>query len=438
MEVGIVAICFIAIAYDLNKNRNLCSPLVLFCGLWGFITILGALQLFGFSGYSEEAIVSVFLGVTGFAVGSILASHISFENRLIKRLSGGKVANYLRCLTNNSINMLYLKVLLSFVGVGVVFSLIYSLYQLANGVSYVDIRGAFLGYTDVSSFYLRLLVFFNSYFVGPALTALLPIALVFRFKGINIAFSHAVLLCLLGNMISSGGRITIIYALLQALACFFLFKVRVTKKLAIQIGLVFLLCLTAVITLTMLRSSGGIVLSTYSYFTAPLGILSRLISMVEDSGFQSFGAAFVYPLFYIANTVSDLINLEIPFLKQLVYYVALPQDTWFSGIIPGRTFNAFASLFYFFYLDYRMIGILALSGVFGAFVSIVFNKATRINDNKAIANYLLMIQPIVGSFIIWYLGGTKFWLSVVLFGLAYFDWAKINPFKLSKKKQGLL
>ena len=63
---------------------------------------------------------------------------------------------------------------------------------------------------------------FVTYFCGPAMTVLIPIAIVFLFKKQHKKFSLIVFLCALADIISSGGRIQIIYIVSQLIAAFLL------------------------------------------------------------------------------------------------------------------------------------------------------------------------------------------------------------------------
>ena len=80
--------------------------------------------------------------------------------------------------------------------------------------------------------------------------------------------------------------------------------------------------------------------------------------------------------------------------------ISLPQDNYISIGWQARA-NAFATMFYFFYLDFRYLGVFAESLIFG-FVSGFIELRTYINENmKTIAFYLLLSQAVFKSFIRW-------------------------------------
>lgn len=84
----------------------------------------------------------------------------------------------------------------------------------------MEVRGSRLGYNDEQAFSNPIVGLFVTYFCGPAMTVLIPIAIVFLFKKQHKKFSLIVFLCALADIISSGGRIQIIYIVSQLIAAF--------------------------------------------------------------------------------------------------------------------------------------------------------------------------------------------------------------------------
>ncbi|WP_404841592.1 hypothetical protein [Bifidobacterium pseudocatenulatum] len=170
--------------------------------------------------------------------------------------------------------------------------------------------------------------------------------------------------------------------------------------------------------LTSLRTSQNFLQAIYAYFTLPVGLFSYYTSIVDVNNFESFGAATFYPLFYVLASVISFFGAKTSFLDNLIYYVGLPQETWTSTLFPTGSYNAFCSLFYFFYLDFRIIGIVLFSLLYGFISGYVYKKQrTRTNDTWFIF-YLLILRTIVGSFMIFQLGNTKFFVSLFIFGIA--------------------
>ena len=396
------------ILVDQLIHRNICSPITVFCGLWAAIALLASLRLFGFSGFDENAIKLVLLGVLGFGAGCLLveAAHSgSTENRVIDaniRLDGP------------SFNMRLLRVILLLVCIGQLISLLTTLASLSQGATYVDVRGARLGYSDEQYFSNPIVSAYVNYFCGPALSMLTPVAIILWFAGAHRKFCGVVLLCTVSGVVSSGGRITLVYLAIQLVAALLFFRVKISAKarrwvfIAVAVGAV------AVAGLTAVRSKTSFLESAYSYFAVPIGLLSSFTEYVDATGFESFVGAFLYPLFYVANAVTSAFGTEIKYLGELVYYVGLPQETWIGGMFPGRPYNAFASLFYYFYLDLREPGVIIFSFAYGVMMASVYRKSFIERSTTWMVWYLLALQSMFGSFIIWQFGGTKFFVSLLL------------------------
>ena len=404
----LIPIAALLILVDQAIHRNLCSPITFFSGLWAIIALLASLQLFGFAGYSEDAIFIVLLGIIGFGAGCLLAE--AAYSRIGSKLPNTRE----RQIAAPHFNMPMLRSILILVCVGQAVSLFTALLSFAQGASYVDIRGARLGYSDDQFFSNPIISVYVNYFCGPALTMLIPVSITLWFSGRHRRFCILVLLCALAGVVSSGGRITLVYAAIQLVAALLYFKVDIPAKVKNRVLVAIALGLVAVIILTLTRSGTSFLESAYSYFTIPVGLLSTFSEYVDATGFQSFGGAFLYPLFYVANAVTQLFGIEIDYLVDLVSYVALPQETWVGGLFPGRSYNAFSSIFYFFYLDFREPGVFALSLVYGVLMSIAYRKSYYERSAAWFVWYLLALQSIFGSFIIWQLGSTKFFVTLFL------------------------
>lgn len=408
---------------DIHRYRNICSPTVVFCCLWIVIVALASLGLFGFSGYTNKALLSVTCGVIGFGLGGLImtrlldrrARDVGRGEKACTQLEGGRAGG--ACVINA--RLLYL--ILCLVCVGEALSLISTLQALSQGANYVQVRGAQLGYSDGQAINTnQLLLTYQTYFCGPALTALVPIAVTNWFERKRPKFCIAVLLCLVASVVASGGRIALIYAIGQLVVALVFYGNQITRRTKRVLLIVVGFAAFGVIALTFLRSSTSLLYSVYSYLTVPMGLLSHFIEVVDEAGFHSFGASFLYPFFYLANAATRLLGMGSSFLGDLVYYVALPQETWVQGLFPERVYNAFATMFYYLYLDFGTIGIPILTGLFGAFLTFVFRKTFLKNSRAAFLWYLLLFRTLLGSFMIWQLGNTKFFLSMFIFAAILF------------------
>lgn len=80
--------------------------------------------------------------------------------------------------------------------------------------------------------------------------------------------------------------------------------------------------------------------------------------------------------------------------------VNLPQNNWITIFYnPISRYNAFCSALYYFYMDFRWIGIIVLPIAFGLIINNIFNLLRNTKDKKSLFLYLLIVQMLVLSFI---------------------------------------
>lgn len=152
------------------------------------------------------------------------------------------------------------------------------------------------------------------------------------------------------NTVSSGGRIQIIYIALQLIAAFLYYRRAISTKTKRTVTIAVIAGILALFILTSLRTNQNFSQSIYTYFTLPVGLFSYYTSIIDINNFESFGAATFYPLFYVLASVASFFGAKTSFLDNLIYYVGLPQETWTSTLFPTGSYNAFCSLFYFFFI----------------------------------------------------------------------------------------
>lgn len=413
-----ITLFILCIAIDLLIHRDPLSPVCLFCSLWVVISTLSSLSLFGFTGYSDRTMILFGIGVLAFVAGAFPASLMAPKSHNLHEAKAADSAISADLDAQLRLDYKPLKLLLLVVCIGTAFSLYYTLRMLSSGASIGDVRMGLLGYSDEVTITNPVVYGFVTYICGPIKTVLLPLSIIYIVNGRHLGFSIVTLLNILAGVASSGGRITILYAIIQAVAVIRYYGISISRKTKRRIIALVALGIALIAFLTLARGSSSILYSIYSYFSVPFAIFSRCTDVVDNAGFHSYGASFLYPLFYVINALSSFLGVDSSFLSDLVYYVGYPQDTWFAGVFPSGVFNAFSSLFYFFYMDFRESGIVLFSAVFGAIAGFIYSRAMRWRDSRFFLWYLLMTQAIFGSFMIWQLGNTKFFLSMfILFAL---------------------
>lgn len=404
------SISFACLSLGYITHRNVINPQFIFVSLWSAIIFLGSLQLYGFTGFHDKVILIVMLGILAYTIGSVVCS------TLTERISSQN-AHFHRRLDDISelhINKTFLNICTLSVCISSLISFLNASKMFINGSTYTEVRGGMLGYTDKQFISNPYLSAFMNYVAGPMLTALLPLAVLFAFNRVYKKHMIAIFICLIANTLSSGGRITILYVLLFIIVTFNYYEISLPKRIKRKIPLIAIASIILVILITSLRTSRKILESIYVYFTIPLGLLNHYTNLLDQTNFYSYGGAFFYPITYIINSFNTTFGIDNNAINEIVQYVNMPQDKWVSTIYSSGSYNAFSTLYYYFYMDFRYIGVLLFSFLFGMICEFIYFKAWVQRNTNFTPPHLLFLQAVFGSFIIWQLGNTKLVLSLVI------------------------
>lgn len=406
--IGLGVIFFI-ILFDFWRNKNIFSPVFMFSSLFLLILSLALLKLNNIREYTDKSIYTIELGVIFFAIGALFI-HVLFD--IVK--SEKKNKSLVKIEKKFEVNWIIIKVLTVLMIVGTVLTLNNALGILASGENYAQVRNGILGYDGGESMIanpvLRGLV---NYISGPAMTALIPIAIYYFVKREHKIFTSLVFINLLISVFATGGRIILVYTAIQFMAVIVYSKIKISKKMKRVLIAIAVASLIIIVILSNVRSSNSFFNVVYAYFSGPVVLLSEWQKVADSQEYWTYGLSFFYPFTYVANMVTNLFGLKIELLNNAVMWQGAPQDRWFS-VFPNMSMNAFATLFYFFYQDFRIFGIILYSTIFGAVSNSMYYKAYYEGNTKVFIMYLLLIKGIVGSFMIWQLGSTTFFMSSLM------------------------
>ncbi|WP_217956057.1 O-antigen polymerase [Enterococcus gallinarum] len=418
IQLLILTISFI-ILFEIFITKNFLSPIVLFSSLFLLIITLAFFNLDGMYQVTMKSFYIVFIGVLSFSFGS-------YFYRLIYVTSKQEKTSKNFLLKRKEFNFKFLYLLAFFVSLGNIISAFYAFMFIKNGGSYFAIRQMILGYNDADPLIKNpLFNILSSYISGPGLFALIPFAMLFLLKKEHIKFSGIVFMNLFFSAIYSGGRIILIYTLVQLLILFKWNNIKLSRKMRRSIIAISLIAIVIIIIISDNRSSNSLLKSFYRYFSGPMALLSYWTNYADVQNINSYGLSFFYPFSYMINAFFNFWGMPNNFLHDIVLWQGMPQNVWVQ-VFPDQSMNAFSTLFYFFYQDFREFGVFIFSLIFGFISEFVFNKAFHQRNEKYLLIYLLGVKALVGSFIIWQLGSTSFFLSLVLMIVCLNKDKKIN------------
>lgn len=408
MLIALLTFMIIAEAYFIIYKHNLLHPTVYFFGIWIVCILLTGIDYYGsLIEITDLTKTILILGIGAFFVGALMPK--------LKINKSGKTRNLgvnTRVVLQKE--LCYSKRLV--VGL-LLISLTFNLFMtfitvslLINNIPYSQIRDIFLSYGDNAGFFTSTFFStFNSWISTPctyAVATLLAIDLFKRKLGKILLSLMTIDIALF--TFATGGRLLLLIVVVQIFFCFNYFGVRIPRKAMKKarkwIG--FLIVALFIITLYRTKDvidSTGRVNTIYSYFAISIPLLSKWTSTVQNSDVLggcicTFNGIFQILIYLITKIVGTIEQYTV-----VADLLSLPQDRWIN-IYPNYWANAFCTMFYYFYIDLRELGVVVYSFAFGWFCKSIYRRACIKKDERYLPLYLIIIQTIFCSFIRWQWG----------------------------------
>lgn len=379
MLVAIVLLIFaLVVAFF---GRGVFSPISITLGVLAVSTALASLQLYGLHDFDPVAFRVILIGGTSVFAGA-LVTMIFRGGRRVSESSGDR---------NGSIRYGRLSIALAGSALVILVSRRAQFEILMAGGSLADVRNSYLGYGDHGA----VIDLADRILVGPVLTVALPVFVwsLLRRKAnpwFMVLFSVVVAL----NQATSGGRFLFLYAGVMVVALLARSGSLHLRTARARMTLAALVCAVAVLTLAR---GNAVLFEAYTYFSIPVPLLSHWVAIVESLDVQTYGASFVYGVLTLVFRLSEIIGFPIG--ADISAAVALPQENWVE-LLPGRHFNAFVTLFYYFFLDFSWLGVIFGGFVWGIVGQWSFGRMWS-GSPRALFFGLLMLQVAVMAFVRW-------------------------------------
>lgn len=133
-------------------------------------------------------------------------------------------------------------------------------------------------------------------------------------------------------------------------------------------------------------------------FAIPLRMYEIWSESISSKGEYGFGFAsfqgLIYPIFYL---LKNIIGLPMPSHISDVFDLTTQTVTeWVSG--GTYMHNAYVSIFWYFYYDFRIIGIIFLSFTMGILAQKAYRRAISKPNIKSVALYCVYVRMLIGSY----------------------------------------
>ena len=409
IQSSLIIFCIIMFAIGYFFEPRKVNPITIFYGEWAIIIFLANLNLYSILVAEDIIYEYILIGCIVFAIGfylmKICKMHIKFRqntkilNKNIENI-GGMELNLKMVYILTSITLIFL-----------VFDSANGLILLTKGYSLDFIRQQAqegFQYSNVFMNAIRILI------ATPFSFALMPIIAIELFKNkknkklIILAF-----MIIIFRIISDGGRSIFIYLIMSFILCFFYQDSKGTvKKKVHHFGIIkikrnfiyFSLFIMAGIFflwyLTVSRSGENTIRYAYYYFAMEPIMFEKWSYLTDATNLYGFGMAsfngFLFPVFYI---ITNIFGIPYPtYWRQVYDLIERVGNEWQIITTGGLTANSYASIFWNFYLDGRLFGIIIGMFLFGMFISLIYVRVLKCQNEKRLANFCLIMIGLFYSF----------------------------------------
>jgi len=371
-------------------SRSFFNPVTLTLTLFAVSSYLASLRLFGLFDFPDIAYTIVLVGCIAVFCGGMLANLGDLEpSRNVQLRREIAPERYISYRAANGLALVAIVVLF--------LTRVAILGVLLSGGGFDAVRAYFLGYSGNLGFVGTTDALLNRLVVSPIMFAGVPVLIYGLLRGEpNRLFTRLMVVAIVLNLATSGGRIIFAYAALQILVLMAVTGARLRIRRRRFLGVVALLGLV-IGAVTVMRGN-ELVYEIYTYLAIPLPLLGHWASQMDAAGVSTNGLSFVYGI--VTLIVNALNAFGASASLSVSEAVNAPQDTWVL-LLPDRPFNAFVTMFYYFYVDFGIFGVALFGFIFGLVSQFLFCRARRTGDVRTVLILLLVVQAVASSFVRW-------------------------------------
>lgn len=421
MSVIIICSFLPMILLAIVKEKRADSPIVIFTIVWGLISFLASLRLYGMNEVSYKTYLMIFLGTFSFLVGGLL-------------LSGKTIANFHGVERNETrvekcMLLLQVLALISFT-----VSALKAINLIRSGLTLNDIYnmriqmayGSTTALTSDSSIQSIVL----EYFAKPVLAISIPYSIIDFLKYKKKVSIMMTLIMLILSFINRGNRLDIL--------CFFVtfilsqrllnggFNLSKKQKRYILIGV--LLGAILLFYLSNMRDNFDIGNTAYSYLCGNVPF--------SDIKIKNLGTSFSYTIivtsyqgiFRFLNQIIESLGMNgIEIINIAQKYADVESAVSITS--SKGLFNAFVGPFYYLYCDAGWFGIIVFSFLNGCIAEHIYNEAFSNEDIIMKTLYLIIIvRGVIFSFY-------NYLFASIMYGMAIIILYFISKVTKSKRRE---
>ncbi len=393
MAICTTCIClFISVYYRIKQN-DIYNPVSITSGIWGIITFMANLRLYGMNSADDLTYFIILIGIIAFTLGT------SWNLRSRMRLTIG-TKPFLNDTTSYEINYNLL------IAISVI-SFIVMIYPAIIATRKLFVAGYSLSYIrkNIELYNIQILNLMYNYIAFPFSMAVIPIySVCFVFdKNRNKKLGILTFLIIAERVFIEGGRFLILYLICDVGIAYLVAKkvygrnVSIGKRLLMIFGV--LLSTLSVFYLSSLRGIESFGESLYVYLCGVVPHLNERINGIIQSGETTFGLASLNGFFEFLFAMTDNFGIGVP-----NFYLKAKALAYVENIISisssGLKMNAFVGPFFYMFLDGRYLGVILGMFLYGNLSGHYYkNIFTNQINKRALTVYILIAQALLLSMV---------------------------------------
>lgn len=418
-------ICFILAIVGKTTEKNLFNPVTVFMVLWGGILILSNLHLYNLSTANIKYYNLIFVAIIAYFIGYYIINIVVRD----KNITNSKFNDIKDSDYELRYGLFYILQIVSILFCAK--DLIKVIGSLSGNYSLYNVQKLLQSTNNIFE-RTSLENAIRFFIINPFSWIYNPVVIIDFWIGKRDkkALVLAIILTCM-RVLTTGGRASIIHAAF-CFACVFFLSIgkknidvskknidllRKNKKIFIFLGIIVILALAIT---TWSRASKNALRTIYYDFAMQPMMFQNWAQIVDVQNIKGYGiATFNGILSDIDYLLRNTIHIELPNLYKEVYELIAKTDTVWLSIGDGVFANAYVTIFWFFYLDGRVFGIILCMFVFGSISKLVYRGVTKKHNLKNMAVYSLFLLGIFYSFAVWNFAQSAYTLSFFYILLVY-------------------
>ncbi|MGZ0874782.1 O-antigen polymerase [Priestia megaterium] len=427
MNLIIIFMCLIIFLISYRYEKNIYNPTSFFSLMWLIIVFLASLRLYDLYEASSLTYLIILIGTFSFLFGSFMTQF--FKIKHVKYYAGHTTnGNRTSILNGEPIGLYSVRICAIIVFLIYIPYFVEAIQMISSGLTMQEIKAN----ATSSEFRVSgLNAILYTYIAQPLRFILIPIAIL----NLTIDKRKDYLLLILTfciiifHFVSTGSKISLFYLAVQLVLVIFMFKRKknlLNRKMKIGIRIISIL-IVVIVYYYLSQKDKGAGISLYTYISGAIPHLSiKLESFLSHptytygmTSFQGLVRPFINILPSLGLTAGppELFSTS----EQITEYI---ESTSYIG--NGLAYNAFVTMFYYFFVDGHLLGVIIGSLFYGIFCGNAYIKTAINPTRRSIVLYLMIIQLLLTSMV-------RFQFSNIVYALSFlYYWILLYRLRLYK------